>query len=757
MEIRQRGAEMQATKTEHERAWETIQHLNAVLRAIRNVSQLIVREKDRYRLLKGICDSLIETRGYYNAWIALLDENEKLVTAAESDLGEGFSLMLNRLNRGEFPACSRKALMQSEVVVTEDPLSTCTDCPLVEKYEGRGGMTVRVEYGGKVYGLLAVSVPAEFISDEEEHSLFKELAVDMGFALHDIELEEERDRMEEKLQGSHDRLEIRVQERTAELAKLNEELRSEITGHKRAEEALRESEEKYRKLYDESKRTAEVYLSLLHTSADAIVICDMERKARYTNPSFTEIFGWTVEEIEGKRIPFLPESEREATMAGIKEIVEKGKALQDFETKRYTRDGCVIDVNISGFRYNDHDGKPAGMLVILRDTSERKKLETQLRQAHKMEAVGTLAGGIAHDFNNILQAISGYAQILLMEKKSGDPDYKRLEVIETAAQKASELTNQLMIFSRKVESKLRPVDINQEVREVSKMLDRTVPKMIELELHLAEDLKVINADPGQLEQIVMNLGVNARDAMPEGGKLIFETTNVVLDGEYCKMHLGASPGEYVMLSVSDTGHGMDRETLEHIFEPFYTTKGTGKGTGLGLAMVYGIVKSHGGYIMCYSETGQGARFKIYFPVVNAEVEERGEEKKEAEEMPGGTETILLVDDEETILAVGKDMLQRFGYKTITAQSGEKAVEIFGREKGHIDLVILDVGMPGIGGHKCMKKLFEIDPKVKVVISSGYSANGKVRETLESGAAGFIGKPYLLTDMLKRVRQILDKG
>ena len=414
---------MQATKTEPERAWETIKHLNAVLHAIRKVSQLIVREKDRDRLLKGISDTLIETRGYYNAWMVLLDEKKKLVTATESGLAEWFFPMLDQLNRGEFPACSHKALMQSGVVVTEDPCSTCTDCPLAEKYEGRGGMTVRLDYRGKAYGLLAVSIPRNLISNKEELSLFKEIAVDIGFALHNIELEEERSRMEEKLQRSHERLEMRVEERTAELSRLNEELGSEITGHKRAEEALRESEEKYRKLYDASKRTAEVYRSLLHTSADAIAIYDMEGKVKYINPSFTNVFGWTLDELDGKRIPFVPEYEREATMDGIKEIVEKGKAIQCFQTKRHTRDGRVIDVDISGSRYNDHDGKPAGMLVILRDTSERKKLEAQLRQAHKMEAIGTLAGGIAHDFNNILQAISGYAQILLSPPIATGPTY----------------------------------------------------------------------------------------------------------------------------------------------------------------------------------------------------------------------------------------------------------------------------------------------------------------------------------------------
>jgi len=231
-----------------------------------------------------------------------------------------------------------------------------------------------------------------------------------------------------------------------------------------------------------------------------------------------------------------------------------------------------------------------------------------------MEAVGTLAGGIAHDFNNILQAIIGYTQILLMGKNTSEPDYEKLEAIESSAQRASELTQRLLIFSRKVESQLKPVELNQEVVQVSRMLERTIPKMIEIELNLAEDLKIVNADPVQIEQIMMNLGVNARDAMSDGGKLVFETRNVILDEAFCKTHMGCQPGEYVLLKVSDNGVGIEKELKQHIFEPFFTTKETGKGTGLGLAMVYGIVKSHNGYITCESELGQGTALSIYFPI-----------------------------------------------------------------------------------------------------------------------------------------------
>ena len=393
---------------------------------------------------------------------------------------------------------------------------------------------------------------------------------------------------------------------------------------------------------------------------------------------------------------------------------------------------------------------------LKKQIEEKEKLETQLLQAQKMEAVGTLAGGIAHDFNNILQAISGYVQLLLIKKEVKDSGRLYLNQIDKSTRKAAELTKQLLIFSRKAESKLRAVDLNQEIKGVHKLFQRTIPKMIDIELHLAENLKLINADPVQLEQIMMNLGVNARDAMPDGGKLTFETRNVVLEEEYYKTHVDVIPGEYVLFRISDTGHGMDRKTLERIFEPFYTTKETGKGTGLGLSIVYGLVESHGGHIMCYSEPEQGTIFKIYFPALLIENIEQEIEPEEEVMIRGGHETILIVDDEEALRDQGRDMLIKYGYTAITAENGEMAIEIYKKEKDRINLVILDIGMPGMGGYKCLEQLFKIDPEIKVIIASGYASSSMVDETLEAGAADFISKPYRITDMLKRVRDVLDQ-
>ena len=388
----------------------------------------------------------------------------------------------------------------------------------------------------------------------------------------------------------------------------------DINERKRAEEALRQSEENYRRLFEEAKRAEELYRSLLNSSADAIVVYDLEGKVRFVNPSFTQTFGWTLEELVGKRIPFVPDSEEEVTEAKIRRVLEGG-APANFETRRLTKDGRILSVTISGSRYDDHEGVPAGILVILHDITRTKALEAQFRQVQKMEAIGTLAGGIAHDFNNLLQVIGGYAQLLLWGKSAMDSGLQELQEIQKAVQRAAQLIRQLLTFSRKVEGKRRPLDLNREILEAEKVLKVTLPKMIAIDLHLGSRLEAVNADPVQIEQILLNLGSNAADAMPDGGRLILETRNASLDEEFCHHHLGAKPGDYVLLKVADTGQGMDRETVQHIFEPFFTTKEVGKGTGLGLASVYGIVKSHGGYILCESELGQGTAFRIYLPVI----------------------------------------------------------------------------------------------------------------------------------------------
>ncbi|MBW2589562.1 MAG: response regulator [Deltaproteobacteria bacterium] len=512
-----------------------------------------------------------------------------------------------------------------------------------------------------------------------------------------------------------------------------------IVTRRRAEKALRKSQERMK--------------AILKASPVGICLV-LNRKLDWANEMMYRMTGYEQGSRIGQSVGILYTDDKEYDRVGreLYDDIEK-TGIGHAETRLVRKDGTTFDCRIQACNLDPIDSVK-GQIIAITDISKTKLFEAQLLQACKMEAVGTLAGGISHDFNNLLQAIMGYTQLLLLKQSKEDPGFAQLKQIEKSAQRGGELTRRLLTFSRNIESKPKPLNLNFEIKRIYTILKRTIPRMIDIELILEDDLKNINADPIQMEQILMNLGVNSRDAMPDGGKLIFETKNVVLDEEYFKTNLVAMPGEYVMLSIADTGCGMGKETMEHIYEPFFTTKQVGKGTGLGLAMVYGIVESHGGYITSYSKPDEGSIFRIYFPVLREDVEMQAIEKQE-EEIHDGSETILLVDDEETVLDIAKGMLEHFGYTAITAESGEDAIEIFKKSKPYPDLVILDVGMPGMGGHKCLKELLKIYPEIKVIIASGYSENGKVEKTVESGAAGFIAKPYHLVDMVKKVREILD--
>jgi CheY-like chemotaxis protein len=370
-----------------------------------------------------------------------------------------------------------------------------------------------------------------------------------------------------------------------------------------------------------------------------------------------------------------------------------------------------------------------------------------------MEAIGTLAGGIAHDFNNLLQVILGYSELMLQTRDPDNSDHGDLQKIYQSARSGAELVKRLMIFSRKIEPKFVNLDLNKHIIQTQKLLTRTIPKMIDIHLDLSDDIEQINADPTQVEQILMNLAVNARDAMPEGGRLNIATKTAILDEDYCKEHAETKPGKYVSLTVTDTGKGMDKETIKRIFEPFFTTKDLGRGTGLGLAVVYGIVQQHGGHIWCYSEPSRGTVFKIYFPSL---VSREEPEQKMAELIPhGGTETILLVDDEESVRTLARTTLAKAGYTLLTAGNGEEALSVYHERSNEIALVILDLMMPKMGGTQCLKELLKMNPAVKVVIASGDSAGGGREEYVGLGAKGFIEKPYESRILLNIARSVLD--
>ena len=390
-----------------------------------------------------------------------------------------------------------------------------------------------------------------------------------------------------------------------------------------------------------------------------------------------------------------------------------------------------------------------------RAEEENETLQAQLIQAQKMEAIGTLAGGIAHDFNNSLQAISSYIQLMKFEKARDSQDSNYLNKISNILRNSNNLTKQLLTVSRKIESKLEPTDLNEQILQVQTLLERTTPQMIQIELDLGQDLKTIHADSGQIEQILLNLVLNAGHAMPDGGTITIQTRNFVLDENVRTTYLGADRGEYVLLKIADTGHGIEKEVQHRLFEPFFTTKAPGQGTGLGLSMVYGIVKNHHGHIECDSEPGAGTCFNIYFPVLKSDNVRQREVSTQKENIPTGNETILLVEDDESISDAVKRMLQYFGYAVTTATNAEKAIEIYLAEQKDIDLVILALNMPGMGGRKCLEQLLEIQPELKTIVTSGYSAAAIVEDIPNSGTIVCVEKPYQLEELLRIIRQVLD--
>jgi two-component system cell cycle sensor histidine kinase/response regulator CckA len=515
----------------------------------------------------------------------------------------------------------------------------------------------------------------------------------------------------------------------------------DFTEKKQAEEERQISEEKMRRI--------------IEASPIGIRIIQHDRFV-YVNPAFVRMFGYSgPEEILGKpsEAAYAPQ-DRELVHRRRRARLAGGAAPSFYELQGLKKSGETFDISV-WVTVIEYQGEPA-VLGFVVDKSAEKSLRAQLLQAQKMEAIGTLAGGVAHDFNNLLQAVHGYAELLLIGKNMGTPGYRELNEIIRAAKRGGELTRQLLTFSRKMESRLRPIDLNHEVNEVYKILIRTIPKMIQIELQLAPDLPPVNADPVQIEQVMMNLAINAKDAMPKGGRLTVKTKRVRLGRNHCRKHPEAKPGQYVLLRVTDTGHGMEREILERVFEPFFTTKGVGKGTGLGLSTVYGIVKGHGGHITCASEPGAGTQFEIYLPVAEMDDQDLVNMTERQAVPKSHRETVLLVEDEDVVAGLASETLTRSGYTVLTAPDGETALSIYERERTRIDLVILDLIMPGMGGRQCLEELLRINPKVKIIIASGHSPDGYPQEFLDAGAREFLRKPYKMGELLRSVRNVLDE-
>jgi len=530
----------------------------------------------------------------------------------------------------------------------------------------------------------------------------------------------------------------RFEERDREILKFVSQQLAAAIEHKRYEEALRRSEARSR--------------SLILSAAFGICRCTMGGRFLDVNPALITMLGHgSVEDLlklNARRDVFVNPQELDR----LAEEYRRTATLNGVEVQWKRKDGRTIIVRLSGCAAMSTEEPEEVLELIAEDITDRRQLEEQLRQAQKMDAVGRLAGGVAHDFNNLLMVINGYTEVLLEQLEQGGAMHHKVQSIQQAADRAATLTRQLLAFSRKQLLELKVVDVNTVVADMERLLRPLIGENIELITHLSPDAGHTRADAGQLEQVIMNLVVNAKDAMPEGGKLTVQSADVTVRQNFSE-HRFIQPGRYAVLSVTDTGHGMDKETQSRIFEPFFTTKEKGKGTGLGLSTVYGIVKQSNGYVFAKSEVGSGTTLYVYLPRVEDSAEELSPTKAQQNEA-GGCETVLLVEDEESVRELVRVTLASRGYNVLEAENGECGLRIAEEYKEPIDILITDVVMPGIGGRELAKKLVALRPGISVLFLSGYTEDAVVTQGALGPANAFLQKPFTLQSLAKKVREVL---
>ncbi len=519
------------------------------------------------------------------------------------------------------------------------------------------------------------------------------------------------------------------------------------------------------------REQGELLQVMLNSIGDAVIATDLDGTVNFLNPVAEKLTGWNQKKAYGKPLEkvfnLIDEKTREPLENPFLRVKREGPmaGLAD-NTLLIDKKGKEIPIDDSGAPIKDRDGKIIGSVIVFHDVSERRKAEhalfkseERLRQSQKMEAIGTLTGGVAHDFNNLLTAILGNTQLALRKIKSGDPLEVPLVEVEKAGNRAAILTRQLLAFSRRQHLDRKNINVNDTIKEILKLLERIIGEDIHVTTKFGSDISAVYADRAQMEQVIMNLSVNARDAMPRGGELGIETSNIELDEYYCRQYPDFKPGRYVQIKLSDTGCGMDEELQTRIFEPFFTTKGVDKGTGLGLAMVYGIVTQHDGHINVYSEPGHGTTFKLFLPAIDIPAENENDDAPLA--LPGGPETILVAEDEEALRNLSRDILETLGYRVIMVEDGAKAIEAYNENSAKIDLLLFDVIMPSMGGVEAYERIKALGTEIPIVFMTGYSSEmtynriEQQNSQFDHAVISVLQKPYSFDGLGKSIREALD--
>ncbi len=711
------------------------------LETIYEVSTTLMESLDIEEICKRVMESLFSTLPRMDSGAILLADRHEAsgyreVTSRTRDR--------NIVNKGNYShTIVSRVIHEGKAVIMSDtslePESRLSES--IKMMRTKSIMCVPLMAQSRILGavyLHSTAVPHGF--RKEDLFLLTALSTPAALSIENALLFAQRREAEDALREAYKDLEHKIEIRTQDLLKANELLLQEVKERRHAEEELKETNRFLKSILDSS-------------SSISIVSTDAEQDILFWNKGAENLFGYSQEEVVGgKRMNFLyPDEETVRQVDQLRALVLKEKREVKAEIKEKTKDGRILWLRVNLTPRLDQRGEVVGILGIGENITEKKALERDFIQAQKMEAIGTLAGGIAHDFNNLLMGIKGRTALMLLDMNPSHPHFESVNVIEECVGSAANLTRQLLSFARRRTYEVKVVDIHETIKGTLEIFGRT-RKEIKIVGEYQEGVWPVEVDQNQMQQVLLNLYVNAWQAMPNGGTLSVKTENVTVyeDGVQA---LKGKVGRFVKISVTDTGVGMDESIQERVFEPFFTTKEVGHGTGLGVASAYGIIQSHGGVIEVSSKKGEGTTFVIYLPASDKEV---SSETGKAEGIWRGEETILLVDDEEVILEVGRPLLERLGYKVLAAKSGRKALELYRDHGEEIDLVILDLIMPDLSGKETYVLLRNLDPKVNVLFSSGYAVEGKAAEILKQGCAGFIDKPFSLEQLSLKLREALER-